>query len=122
MRIISTKLRNSARGQECMFQIPGVCNHNPETTVFCHIRDDGKGMGNKASDLSGAFGCSACHDVIDQHRLSKEDELYFSLRAMQRTHENWVKRGLMIVPRDKPRAKPTEKVAARNSLYRQVTP
>jgi hypothetical protein len=42
MGIISAKLRASAKGELCTFAIPGICNHNPETTVLCHIRDDAK--------------------------------------------------------------------------------
>ena len=120
MRVISQKLRNSAKGQDCTFKIPGVCNHDPETTVFCHIRDGGKGMGNKASDISGAFGCCACHEAIDQHRLSKEDELFYSLRAMQRTQAIWVNRGFIVVPQDQPRAwKPLSKIVPRPEQFRR---
>jgi len=58
-----TKITKSARGEGCQIRIPGVCNFNPETTVFCHI--NGAGMGVKASDLHGAYGCSSCHDTVD---------------------------------------------------------
>ena len=63
LRHESKKLSDSARGQECMVRIPGVCNHNPETTVLAHL--NGGGMGTKKSDLFGAFACSSCHDVLD---------------------------------------------------------
>lgn len=33
----SKALRDSARGQCCTLQIPGICNSNPETTVLCHL-------------------------------------------------------------------------------------
>jgi len=33
----SNAIRMSAKGEECTFQIVGVCNHNPETTVLCHL-------------------------------------------------------------------------------------
>lgn len=116
MGIISTKLRNSARGQACTFQIPDVCNHSPETTVLCHIRDHAKGLGNKANDWSAAFGCSACHDAIDQRRMSKEDELFFSLRAMQRTQAHWIAKGLIVIPADMSRPKHSSKILPRRSL------
>lgn len=105
MSLISTKLRNSAKGQNCMFQIPGICCHDPEKTVLCHIRDDSKGTGNKAADYSAAFGCFSCHEAIDQHRLSKEDELFYSMRAMQRTWAIWVDAGLIVLPVDADTAK-----------------
>jgi len=105
MALISSKLRNSAKGQACTFQIPGVCCHNPETTVLAHIRDESKGLGNKAADYSAAFACHSCHDAIDQHRLSRADELFFSLRAMQRTWAIWIKSGLIVLPVDPSTAK-----------------
>jgi hypothetical protein len=115
MGIISTKLRNSARGQPCMFRTP-VCNHDPSTTVLCHIRDEAKGMGNKANDWSAAFGCSACHDAIDQHRFSREDELEYCLKAMQRTQAYWVDKGLIVVPQDTHRPKPLSKTMPRRHI------
>jgi hypothetical protein len=61
-----SKIRSAARDQDCTLGFP-VCNGSNETTVLCHsnLLEDGKGMGLKASDESGAFGCSACHDVLD---------------------------------------------------------
>lgn len=61
------KLRDSARGQDCQLRIPGVCNGNPETVVWCHLngQEFGKGMGHKSHDIFGFYGCSACHDVYD---------------------------------------------------------
>lgn len=109
MGLISNKLRASAKGAPCMFQIPGVCNGDPETTVLAHIRDGHKGLGNKANDYSAAFGCSACHDTIDNHRLEREEELSYSLRALQRTMDYWVKAGLIVVSGidpEKPKTRP----------------
>jgi hypothetical protein len=58
-----SKIRKSARGQDCQVRIYGVCNHNPETTVLAHL--NGGGMGMKHPDIFGAWCCSSCHDVID---------------------------------------------------------
>lgn len=58
----SKKLRESARGQECLIRSP-QCNGDPDTTVLCHL--GGGGMGTKHSDLHGAFGCSDCHTLVD---------------------------------------------------------
>lgn len=122
MGIVSTKLRNSARGQECTFRIPGICQGGTETTVLAHIRDEAKGLGNKANDFSAAFACCNCHDAIDQHRLSKEDELAYSLRAMQRTLAIWVAKGLVIVPQDQTRAKPSSKIMSRRFTGNEIDP
>lgn len=60
------KIRKSAQGKQCEVRIPGVCNHNPETTVCAHIRQNGLcGVGVKPHDLMTVRACSACHDAID---------------------------------------------------------
>jgi hypothetical protein len=97
-----TPIRRSAKGQECTLRIPGVCNRNPETTVLCHSNwlADGKGMGLKAPDTAAAFGCSACHDVLDGRRprpqgmteIDVENHFYC---GMKRTHAILASLGLM---------------------------
>lgn len=69
-----TPIRKSAKGEECTIRLPGVCNFDPATTVLCHSNEsaDGKGMGLKASDERAAYGCSACHDVVDGRRPRPE--------------------------------------------------
>ncbi|MCL2899772.1 DUF1364 domain-containing protein [Brenneria tiliae] len=60
-------LRKEARNRECQVRIPGICNHNPETTVLAHYRLSGTcGTGIKPADIQGAWACSACHDEIDR--------------------------------------------------------
>lgn len=62
-----TPARISAKDEECTIRLPDVCNFDPATTVLCHDNslESGKGMGLKAPDTFAAYGCSACHDVID---------------------------------------------------------
>jgi hypothetical protein len=64
-----TPIRASARDEECTIRLPLVCNFDTATTVLCHSNDlaDGKGMGLKAPDEWAAYGCSACHRVVDGH-------------------------------------------------------
>lgn len=61
-----TPIRASANGEQCTLRFP-CCNFNPETTVWCHSNraEDGKGMGIKARDEEGCYGCSACHAFLD---------------------------------------------------------
>ena len=63
----TTKTRQSARDEECTIRLPGICNYRTDTTVLCHSNNlsDGKGMGLKAPDHIAAYGCCACHDVVD---------------------------------------------------------
>lgn len=82
-----SKVRESAGGETCTLRFPGVCNFNEETTVFCHSNrlEDGKGMGLKAK--VGAYGCSACHDVLDG-RAPRPDGM--SYEAMQERFDDAV--------------------------------
>ena len=71
--------------------------------MFAHIRDENKGIGNKASDISGADACFACHakfDGQDGFPLMNQEWLFYALRGIQRTIENRIARGIMIVPID----------------------
>lgn len=117
MGIQSKKLRKSAKGQECTFQIPSICEPNNETVVLCHLPSDVKGMGNKSDDFHAAFGCMSCHNVIDQHWLTKQEELFYSFRALQRTLRIWVKAGLIVVPMDTHKPKKSEKIMPRGRLF-----
>lgn len=116
MGVVSSKLRNSAKGQPCFFSIPHICKGGTETTVLAHIRDANHGMATKADDWSAGFACVGCHEAIDQHRLSREDELFFSMRAMQRTQAHWIAAGLIVVPQDTHRAKPSGKIMQRRHI------
>lgn len=60
------KIRKSAKGEPCTMNLD-VCNGNWETTVWAHSNylEDGKGMGQKADDIFGAYMCKACHDEFD---------------------------------------------------------
>jgi len=61
-------LRKAAQGRECTIRIPGICNHNPETSCLAHYRLTGTcGTGCKPDDEQGAISFNACHDVIDGH-------------------------------------------------------
>ena len=89
------KLTSAARGQECTLQIPGVCQGGTETTVACHSPLLEDRQGSKAPDFAIAFGCMACHDVIDRRKnfvcldghglMCDEDQRYYFHRGMTRT-------------------------------------
>ena len=70
-------LRKYARSKPCMIRLPG-CIDGPdhETTVLCHWRDSSTGMGQKSSDLLGAWGCAHCHDVVDGRKKLPEDSIF----------------------------------------------
>lgn len=119
MGIVCQKLRDSARGQDCMFSIPGVCNHNAETTVLCHAPSEIKGMASKGHDYHAAFGCRACHEALDHHKLERWEELYFWYRGLMRTQNIWVEMGLLKVPATEKRR---PKTGPARQLYRSLEP
>ena len=86
----------------CTFQIAGICNHDWQTCVWCHLKIQAQGsIGGKCSDLTGAVGCLACHDLIDMrdHRWQQHVEHFefYKRRATDRSlHMLWQSNILMI--------------------------
>lgn len=80
-----------------------MCNHNPETVIWCHANGlaSGKGVGLKSKDLLGAYGCSKCHDALEgrrhyDHLTRNEIELAFH-EAHQRSLLILIEKGLVKV-------------------------
>lgn len=97
-----SKITESARGEECQIRLYKVCNHNPETTVWCHANGSaaGKPLGAKSVDELGAYGCFNCHNVYDrrvptpEHLTRQEVELAFH-QAHQRSYLMLKAKGLV---------------------------
>ncbi|MDN3390881.1 DUF1364 domain-containing protein [Pseudoalteromonas sp. APC 3691] len=98
MSVISKKIRNSARGQQCQVRIPGVCNRNPETVVLAHV-GKGSGMGQKCDDIHATYACSACHDVIDRRvaQGSANELTIYAYEGMIRTQKLLLEQELIQV-------------------------
>ena len=96
------KLRDSARDEQCTFQLHPYCNGDNSTTVLCHLPFD-SGMGIKSHDLSSAYGCSDCHAVIDGQKkvcdqlLPPEDIEAAKYRAHIKTLLRFVDKGLIKI-------------------------
>jgi hypothetical protein len=92
-------LRKLARGRECEVRLPGICNHNPETTVLAHYRLSGlSGMGIKPIDIIAAYSCSCCHDACDRRTHTDLDRDYVRLalaEGVMRTLAMLVKEGVL---------------------------
>jgi hypothetical protein len=101
MRVVSSKLRESARMQECTVRIPAVCNWNPETTVLAHLPCGQKGTGMKSPDQMAVFACSHCHAFIDSQRFSELTAKHI-LTALAETQMYWIQKGLMAIKGAKP--------------------
>jgi hypothetical protein len=94
-RLIVSKIRKSAKGEECSLRLE-VCNGNNETTVLAHIGHN-RGMGMKCSDHFAVYACNSCHDVIDGR--VKTDYFYDleleKLRALEETQGKLFSKGLL---------------------------
>lgn len=96
MRVVSKRLRESARGQDCTLRWPGACNFDPSTTVLAHLESGHKGMGMKGPDNVAAFMCSGCHALYDSHHrldIPASDVL----RALTETQLIWIESGMLTV-------------------------
>jgi hypothetical protein len=69
-----SKIRQSARDEECTVRLPGVCRWLPEYTILSHAPwgSAGKGRGIKSLDVAGAYCCTACDAVIDRQAKPPE--------------------------------------------------
>jgi len=88
LRLVSPKLRASAKGQPCTLRLP-CCNHDQDTTVLAHLRFFGwAGVAEKPDDYLGVFACSACHDAIDGRgrNLWEFEDLLRALGETLRAH------------------------------------
>lgn len=95
-------LRMSARGMPCHLRLPGICCHNPETTVLAHLRVPGlAGTSFKPADVCAVFACRTCHDVIDGRApvdaALREVLPRYILDGHLRTLDYWWSNGLLNV-------------------------
>lgn len=120
MTFKSQKLRDSASGQICTFQIPGICNGDKSTVVLCHLPSGISGMGMKSPDYFAAFGCSACHEHFDQNRLEPLIKEQTAKRALVRTWGIWLEMGLLSFPKTGKRRKVSSKIVQGGGLYRSA--
>ena len=94
-KIVSKKIRQSAKNENCTFRIPGVCNHNSETVVFCHAPSPSNGMGTKSDDFWGAYGCSECHSYMDNYRFGQVSTTW--MQAIFETQKKLIDKGLIEI-------------------------
>ena len=96
-----SKIRESARGQQCQIRLVGICNHNPDTVVLAHYRMAGTcGIGMKPNDIQAAYACSQCHDASDgrlKTDLSPDEIRTAFVEGVMRTQQILIKQGLLKV-------------------------
>jgi hypothetical protein len=80
----------------CQVRLDGICNFDPDTTVFAHV--GGAGMGTKQPDIEGTYACNCCHDVIDGRVAVDMDKDIIKLRALEggvRTRKIMIDEGIL---------------------------
>lgn len=105
-----TDITKLANGRDCLIRVPTYCLRTTETVVLCHYRMPNlSGFGIKAPDWLGAFGCHACHQVVDGQRASKfspsERDLMLA-EAVFRTQLVLFEEGVIRIPGYEPDALP----------------
>lgn len=90
-------ITDSAKGQMCTIRLPGICNFDPATTVFCHLSGIRHGHGTGIKTIFGAYGCDKCHDCVDGRTRSGLSKDY--LRA---AHLDGAFETLCLILRDAP--------------------
>ena len=96
---MSKAIRQSARQEFCQLRLEGCLSGGQnETTILAHI--NGGGMALKRNDYHSFYSCASCHDFYDMRKQAeppydKEWLELQALRAMVRTQEILVKKGLM---------------------------
>lgn len=95
-----SKVTKSANQEYCTVRLPGVCSHDPATTVFAHIAGVRLGHGVGIKTKLGAYACNKCHDVADGRTprpqwLSAEDVKLAHLEGMAETLLKLEEKGLV---------------------------
>ena len=98
-----SKIRRSAKGEQCTVRLPFICTHNPETVVLAHGNGSAydKGMGAKSRDWQAAYCCAACHDVVDRRRKPPEGWTHDDVKlafaeGVMRTQQILERKGLLV--------------------------
>lgn len=110
-KVRSKAIMAAAEGSPCTLRIASFidgrrCSGN-ETTVGTHLPIWGKGTSTKVSDMGVAFGCAACHaiiDGVDQEALRFLETQYGAavlqrmLHGLSETHSLLISADIIQVP------------------------
>ena len=94
-----SKIRLSAKGEQCLVRVPGVCNGDPATVVLAHL--NGGGVGTKNPDWQGAYACSSCHEFLDGGYANigiwREQRDLLHLQGVIRTQQRLIDKGFIQI-------------------------
>lgn len=110
-KVRSNQIMASASGQPCALRVasfvPGRSCAGSNTTIGAHLPVFGKGVSTKCTDLAVAYGCSACHDIIDGRDLDAWKYIMKNapaavidrmLNGLVETHCRLIEQGIITVP------------------------
>ena len=110
-KVRSDRIMASAMGQPCSLRIasfvPGRRCSGVDTTVGTHLPVFGKGMSTKVTDMAVAYGCHACHQIIDGPDKEARDYIFkhFPAAVVERmlhglveTHCRLIEDGIINIP------------------------
>lgn len=99
VQYVNQALRDCAKNQPCMLLVPGVCNRDNSTTVWCHsnLSRHGKGERRKAHDCYAALGCFACHTWLDTGKASAAEKEAVFIAGFERTQLHCWRAGIFRV-------------------------
>lgn len=86
------QLLKVAKGEKCLLNISPKClGDEGSTTVAAHSNFGihGKGKSLKAEDCYTIWACYKCHTLLDQGKLSAEEQEQVFYRAFERQVEEW---------------------------------
>jgi len=86
MKIVSKKIRASARGKACSLRVSNFCVDD-ESVVFCHLNSNFRGVGIKSPDLFGVYACQFCHQLLDASSVEAEDQLRALIETLMKLAE-----------------------------------
>ena len=98
MKVVSKKIRNSARGEECALRLPNICDRGTETVVLAHVSTKYSGKGMKSLDCHAFYSCFNCHAHYD---LGNKVDPQDILNAMVETQYKLIEKGLLCIPSSK---------------------
>lgn len=86
-----SKIRKSARGQDCTLMLFPHCEMNTETVVLAHLPSSFKGIGLKSPDWWGVYACRSCHDVLDGRQKTEIEPKELAVLAQNALFRTWAK-------------------------------
>ena len=95
-----SKITESAEGESCTVRLPGICSHDPRTTVFAHLNGSGMALKTVSEGVDlGCYACFDCHEYLDGGYVrtsTREQRDFEHYRATLETIIKLIEKGLIV--------------------------